>query len=120
MLDKPVIYIQVHAGYLAARRMGGPTIRRECEALSRPRTLMGNFTGIEACFVTALEGLRIGGVFTLSPVVLVHLVPEAAGGDTDVEERAFQEAAATAGARRCKVVTGGQPLTEYQVAEACR
>jgi hypothetical protein len=120
MLARPVIYIQVYPGYLAARRIGGPGIRRECDALGHPRTLMGDYMAVEACFKSVLKELSTGGFLALSPAVVVHLVPEAAGGYTNVEERAFQEAAATAGARSCKVVTGGQPLTDVQVAEACR
>ena len=116
MLAKPVVYIQVHAGYLVAKRTGGSSVRRECAALSHPRTLMGDFLAVEACFKAVLKELRAGGLFSVRPSVLVHLVPEAVGGYTNVEERAFQEAAAAAGARTCKVVAGGQPLTDAQVA----
>ena len=120
MLAKPVIYVQVHTGHLAARRIGGGTTRKVCASLSHPRTLMGDFMAIEACFRAVLKELASVGLFAVKPSVVVHLVPEAAGGYTDVEERAFQEAAASAGARICKVVTGKQPLSDSQVAEYLR
>lgn len=118
MLRKPVIYIQVHPGYLSVRRIGtGGSTRRECAALSHPRTLMGDFTAVEACFRTLFTELTTNRFFPLKPSVVVHLVPEAAGGYTNVEERAFQEAALGAGARVCKVVTGGYALADSQVSE---
>lgn len=120
MLAKPVVYVQVHAGHMAARRIGGGIARRECAALDHPRTLMGDFVAVEACFQSVLKELASGGLLAIKPAVVVHLVPEAMGGYTDVEERAFQEAAAAAGARICKVVTGKQPLSDSQVVEALR
>lgn len=120
MFSTPLIYIQVHAGHLFARRIGGPGIRVACETLNHPRTLMGDFMAVEACFKSVLKEQRVGGAFALSPAVVVHLVPEAAGGYTNVEERAFQEAAVAAGARSCRVVTGGQVFSDAEVAGACR
>ena len=120
MLAKPVVYVQVHAGHVAARRIGGGSARRECAALNHPRTLMGDFMAVEACFQSVFKELAAGGLFAVKPSVVVHLVPDAVGGYTNVEERAFQEAAAAAGARICKVVTGRHPLSDSQVVEALK
>lgn len=120
MFAKPVVYIQIHVGHLSARRLGGDSIRRECPALSHPRTLMGDFMVVEACFRTVFKELATGGLLAAKPAVVVHLVPDAVGGYTNVEERAFQEAAARAGARTCAVVTSRQPLSDSQVIEVLR
>ena len=120
VFSKPVIYMQIHAGHVAARRIGAGSVRKECGALSHPRTLMGDFMAVEACFRAVFRELASSGLFPVKPSVLVHLVPEAVGGYTNVEERAFQEAAASAGARICKVVTGRLPLSDSQVGEALR
>ena len=120
VFSKPIIYMQIHAGHVAARRIGAGSVRKECGALSHPRTLMGDFMAVEACFRAVFRELASSGLFAVKPSVLVHLVPEAVGGYTNVEERAFQEAAASAGARICKVVTGRLPLSDSQVGEALR
>jgi len=118
ILVKPVIYIQVHAGHVSARRIGGGSVRKECAALNHPRTLMGDFTAIEACFQGVVRELIAGALLSFKPVVVVHLIPEMAGGYTNVEERAFKEAAAGAGARSSVVITGRPPLSDAQVGEA--
>jgi hypothetical protein len=120
MLAKPRVYIQVHAGHMVARRIGGGSMRRECAAFNHPRTLMGDFMAVETCFRAVLKELATGGLLSLSPAVVVHLVPEAVGGYTNVEERAFQEAALAAGARVCRLVSGRSLLSDSQVADILR
>lgn len=120
MFTTPVVYVQVHGGYVTARRIGGGNTHKDCAALGHPRTLMGDYLAVEACFRAVFHELSSGGIFAVKPAVVIHLVPEAAGGYTNVEERAFHEAAESAGARVCKVVTGRHPLSDSQVAEAVR
>lgn len=118
MMKGPLIYLQVLHGEVLARRVGGATLRRSCDALAHPRTLMGDFTAVEACFRALLSELGSQGLLAIAPRVLVHLMPEADGGYTDVELRAFDEAARSAGARQCVVVTGGAPRPDDDIARA--
>jgi hypothetical protein len=121
MLNNPIIYIQIHRGHFIARRLDhSGSVRKESPALSHPRTLMGDFSAIESLFRSAVKELTPGWLLRPRLKILVHLVPEAEGGYTNVEQRAFQEAAVTAGARACKVVLGVQPLSDDQVAKAFR
>ena len=81
---------------------------------------MGDFAAIEACFQAVVRELIAGALIAFKPVLVVHLIPEVTGGYTNVEERAFQEAAAGAGVRSCVVISGRPPLSDAQVAEAVR
>ena len=120
MISKPVIYIQVNPGYLSARRVGGASTRMECAALDHPRTLMGDYFAVEAAFRTVCSELAPRRLLAAKPAVVVHLMPDVAGGYTNVEQRAFEEAAAGAGARACRVVTGSEPLSDARITETLR
>jgi hypothetical protein len=50
--------------------------------------------------------------------VLLHLMPDAAGGYTDVEQRAFIEAARGAGAAVVRLQLAGPTLTDAQARQA--
>jgi hypothetical protein len=113
------LYIQVESGQLLARRLGASGvnagIQLESAALGHPRTLMGNFQAVEALFRQALARLKGGW---LAPRVLLHLMPDAAGGYTDVEQRAFIEAARGAGAVAVRLQLAGPALTDAQARQA--
>jgi hypothetical protein len=109
------IYLQVHPGVLIGRKVAdSKEIRLESEALSHPRSLMGDFLAIQMLFREMLGRLKPG---FLAPRLLIHLVPEAAGGYTDVEQRAFLEAGRGAGASGVRIHLGGQPLTDAEVVQ---
>jgi actin-like ATPase involved in cell morphogenesis len=81
---------------------------------------MGDFLAIERLFRQVLGELSSRGFLAVRPKVLIHLMPEAPGGYTNVEERAFQEAAESAGARNTKIVSSRPSLSDNQVLEALR
>ena len=107
------IYLQLQPGLLIGRKVTDPReIRIQSEALSHPRSLMGSFPGIESLLREAIGRLK-GGL--LAPWLLIHLLPEAEGGYTDVEQRAFEEAGHSAGAARVRLQLGGMPLGDEEV-----
>lgn len=119
MFRRKVIYIQVHAGHIVASVVGdGRRVRRSCVALSHPRTLAGNFHEIVECLRGAIQELSNLRMRFMKPHVLVHLVPKMEGGYTNIELRAFKEAAVVAGAHMgwlCDDKYG--PLSDHQVEE---
>jgi len=112
--------VQVHPGHLIASVVGeGRTVRRACSALSHPRTLAGNFSEIVECLRAAFRELSSIHIRLLKPHVLVHLVPRVEGGHTNVELRAFKEAAETAGAHMGWLLDDKcGPLSDHQVEDA--
>lgn len=107
------LYLQIEPGLLIGRRLDAQAqIRLPSPALSHPRTLMGDFLAIEALLREALARLKAG---LLAPRVLLHLLPDAEGGYTDVEQRAFLEAARGAGAASVRLQLAGAPLSDAEV-----
>ncbi len=119
LFRRKLIYVQVHAGHLIASVVGeGRCVRRPCTALSHPRTLAGNFSEIVECLQAAFRELSSAQMRVLKPHVLVHLVPKVEGGHTNVELRAFKEAAEAAGAHMGWLLDGKNgPLSDDQVEE---
>lgn len=72
---------------------------------------MGDFTAIEAAFKQVLSELGLKAWYKLAPVVLTHLVPQVEGGYTNVELRAFREAALGAGASQSYLLADYPPLS---------
>ena len=119
LMRRKVVYIQVHHGYFIGRVHGDTrSIRRECAGLNHPRTLAGNFMEIKESLTGLLKELRTPIMWVLRPYALVHLVPEAEGGYTNIELRAFKEAVEVAGAQMGFLCDDKySPLSEQQVAE---
>ena len=116
MFKRPLIYIQVHSGYFVAKRIGSDrSVRKHCTGLDHPRTLMGDFHVVEACFKVALNELCLDRRF-VKPRVLVHLIPDTQGGYTNVELRAFKEASLMAGAASSSTSTHERPHTDSEIA----
>lgn len=117
MLKRPLIYIQVHPGHFIARRVGtGLSVRSDCSGLVHPRTLMGDFEAVHKAFQSALRELCPWGRL-IKPRALVHLPPDVEGGYTNVELRAFKEAAEMAGASFSFMSTFERPHTDQELAE---
>jgi hypothetical protein len=89
---------------------GGPPVSRTCLSLGHPRTLMGSFPEIAACFREILQEVGQGSLLRPQPRVVIHLPPGADGGYTDVEQRAFIEAALQAGARDVRITESREAL----------
>jgi len=119
VLRRRIIYVQVHKGYFLVRLVGEVEgIRRDCSALSHPRTLAGNFAEIEKKLREIFAEIRTVQMRLRKPIALVHLIPKAEGGYTNIELRAFKDAAESAGASfgwLCDDKYG--PLSETQIAE---
>jgi hypothetical protein len=111
LLSRPIVYVQVSAGSLAAELVG--EMQRTtvtCPALAHPRTLMGDFTAVEAAMREALEKIGLRKWYSRAPITLTHLLPKVDGGYTNVELRAFREAAIGAGAARSYLLADHPPL----------
>lgn len=110
---RSVIYLRLEPGLLIGRKLEDPTeIRIQSDALAHPRSLMGSFPGVESLLREAIGRLK-GGL--LAPWLLIYLLPEAEGGYTEVEQRAFEEAGHGAGATRVRLQLGGAPLRDEEV-----
>lgn len=117
MFKRPLIYVQVQPGHFTARRVGSDrSIRRECAGLKHPRTLMGDFESVQKAFAAAFQELCPWGRL-FKPRALVHLPSTCEGGHTNVELRAFKEAAEMAGAVFCFLSTFERPHTDQELAE---
>lgn len=109
---KRYINLEVKDGEIKARNLEtGETFVRRCEALDHPRTLMGDFVGVETCITKALNTLAPKKFLSPGPVVYIHLLDKVEGGVTSVEARAFREATITGGAREIHVPKAERPLS---------
>jgi hypothetical protein len=118
VLFRPIVYFTVSPGTLNAQVVGSSERATVLSpALSHPRTLMGDFTAIESAMKEALSKLGLRGAFKRAPVVLTHLLPAAEGGYTNVELRAFREAALGAGAAQSWLLADHPPLSATDVAD---
>ena len=117
MFKRPLIYIQVQRGHFIAKRVGtDQSVRKSCAGLDHPRTLMGDFQAVAVSFKSAFKELY-PGLRLLKPRAVVHLIPAVEGGYTNVELRAFNEAAAMAGASFTFMSTYERPHTDSELAE---
>lgn len=118
MLFRPLVYFTVSPGTLNAQIVGSNERATVLSAaFSHPRSLMGDFTAVESAMKEALAKLGMKGTFKRAPVVLTHLLPEVEGGYTNVELRAFREAALGAGASQSWLLANHPPLSVTDVAE---
>jgi hypothetical protein len=118
MLRRPHLYVQIVAGFATALKIGtSQQVTIPCQALSHPRTLMGDFPAIERCLKEAVSRLGLNEWYVRGPIALVHLLPKVEGGYTNVELRAFREAMVGAGAAQVYVLVDHPPLTAAQQAE---
>ncbi|PKF48936.1 hypothetical protein [Enterovibrio nigricans] len=101
MLKSNHIYYRINKGKVQATHVeSGKVVTKICAALAHPRTLMGDFFEIEKCLKEISTELLPKTLFSLAPIAVVQLLETSEGGYTNVEVRAFREAALGAGARR--------------------
>ena len=117
-----VVYVEMHRGHLSARVPGQPVrVNRECADLSHPRTLFGKFMPIQEAIASALSELEAIRFGVIKPRGIIHLIPHFDGGYTDIELRAFREAAEAAGIFRPLLLDSKtSPLSDVQVKEVFR
>lgn len=81
---------------------------------AHPRSLVSDFTVGEQLIKAFIVKMVNGGIFAVSPTIVMHPLGDPAGGYTQVEIRALQEMAMGAGARSAKVWQG-RPLTDQEL-----
>lgn len=103
------IYIKVYKDKFVVIPLGSGGTAREIKsdpAFSSNRLLVGSFTQAEYCLKQAIDEVCGKGLFSGSPIALVHpreLIDEEL---SQVEERVLRELALGAGARKVKVYLG--------------
>lgn len=116
LFKKNGLYFQISAGAITGKETAsGLTVIKKCSGLLHPRTLMGDFVSIETGFREIVNELSSGRLLAVSPSIVVHLPPGVEGGYTNVEIRAFKEAAFGAGGREVFVTDNAAPLTDEQI-----
>ena len=73
---------------------------------SHPRSLIADFTSGEKLIQHIFKLLSSGSLFNPSPLAVIHPMEKIDGGLTQVEQRAFRELGAGAGAREVAVYQG--------------
>lgn len=110
------LYYQVTRGQVIATYIeGNKSITRSCHALNHPRTLMGEFMEIQDCFKRIAKELAPKRFYLKDPIAVVHLLETVEGGYTNVEVRAFKEAAFGAGAKQIFMPSSDTKLSESQI-----
>ena len=115
------IYVQVRKNSLRARHIEG---RKEREVSAQKpftttRLLVGEFQEAQSLLRKVIKEVGSGGLFEVSPVVVMHPIEMVEGGLSEIEERVFRELALGAGARSVFVHVGA-PLTDSEVVSVSR
>ena len=84
------------------------------EPFTTRRLLVGEFTTAEKYLRAVIKKVHEGKWFSASPVVIIHPMEMTDGGLSQIEERAFMELAAGAGARKVMVWVGHE-LSDQEV-----
>lgn len=110
------VYLLVSNGIVKATELkSGAYTEMNLPSSSHPRTPMGSFKETEKAFTQILNKVSPKSVFKPAPVAYVHLINKVEGGYTDVELRAFKEAALGAGAREVYMPDSRVQLTKEQL-----
>ena len=110
------LYFVVTQGRLKVTDLNsGKVIESSLQPASHPRTPIGNFEKLEEIFAQAIKEIGGKSFFRPSPVVYLHLLDEIEGGYTQIEVRAFKEAALGGGAREIFMPESRTILTVQQL-----
>lgn len=110
------VYLVVTKGRVKATELiSGDYAEINLPSSTHPRTPMGNFNRTEEAFRQIINKVAPKSFFKLSPVIYLHLYDEVEGGYTDIEIRAFKEAALGAGGRGVFMVNSRRTLTKEQL-----
>ena len=80
------------------------------------RLLIGQFQAAENVLKRAVKEMSKGGIFAVSPQVLIQPLEMLEGGQSEVEERVLKEVAIGAGAAKV-VIWVGRELSDVEVRE---
>ena len=105
IFTKSAIYLEVYEGKIKATELHSDrSIESACSGLKHQRSLMGDFFSVEKCFKETFSKLSPKKFLSTPPILYLHLFGKNEGGYTNVEIRAFTEAAIGAGARTVKLI----------------
>ena len=110
------IYVQIRKNSIRLRHIEG---KKEREIVAQKpftttRLLVGQFKDTESLLRKGIQEIGSGGLFQVSPVVVMHPIEMVDGGLSEVEERVYRELALSVGARSVFVHVG-KPLTDSEV-----
>ncbi len=118
LFKQAILYFQIKEGKVLGKDIRtGNTYSQQCEGLIHPRVLIGNFEQVEHCFNKITKKLCGQHFLSPSPIIIVHLQDPIEGGCTDIEARAFKEAALGAGAREAHVTDISRALSDQNILE---
>lgn len=116
MFQRAIAYVRITPGTATGSMAGSTRVTTVLSpAFSHPRSLMGDFDEAVKSLRKVLEQLGLCRWYMARPVALVHLLPQVEGGYTNVELRAFREAALAAGAGETYLLVDHPPLTAHQL-----
>ena len=110
------LYVQVRKNRFRLRHIEGKQ-EREVSAqtpFTTTRLLVGQYQAAETLLKQAMRAIGSGGLFRVSPVVVIQPMELVEGGLSEVEERVYRELARGAGARQVFVHIGA-PLSDAEV-----
>jgi hypothetical protein len=115
------VYVQVRKNSFWLRHIESGKEREmpAQEPFTTTRLLVGQFQAAESLLRKAIKAIGNGGLFQVSPVVVIHPMEMVEGGLSQVEERVYRELARSAGARSV-IVHVGKPLQEAEVLSLSR
>lgn len=110
------VYVKVTKNQFWARHIEQQkeAVETALEPFTTKRLLVGEFTAAEKYLRAAIKKVHEGKWFSASPVVIIHPMEMIDGGLSQIEERAFMELAAGAGARKVMVWVGHE-LSDQEV-----
>ncbi|UPW20336.1 hypothetical protein M0C34_08765 [Agarivorans sp. TSD2052] len=116
MFKKAVLYLEVRQGSIKATELNsGKTLTHSSDAFAHPRSLIGDFFAVERCFTSIVNDLAPKTFLSGPTTIVVHLLENAEGGFTNVEVRAFKEAALSAGGQVVSFPSSEALLTKEQL-----
>jgi len=110
------VYLTVTKGKAKATELTtGKSAELEMLSSTHPRSIMGGFVQTEEVFTRIVSIVCPRKFLSIAPIIYVHLIDDVEGGYTDVEIRAFREAAYGAGAREVFLPKSKMPLSKQQI-----
>lgn len=113
------VYVKVYENYFVLKLVNSdqqPVTTMSKETFTTQRLLIGHFQVAEKVLRQGIKDLFSTSWLPASPAIVIQPMEKIEGGLSEIEERAFRELAAGAGARKVAVWVGDE-LTESEVIE---